>query len=138
MKQLLFLSVLALMISSCSLDDDNNYNDYYYEFIPIENAEVPESFQLGETYTITVEYFRPTTCHYFSEFYFEKSENERTIAVVNWVEVRDNCQNLENDLEEKPFNFIVTQTGTYIFKFWQGVDENDVDQYLTYEIPVTE
>jgi hypothetical protein len=39
-------------------------------------------------------------------------------------------------LVEETFNFYVTNTGNYIFKFWTGEDANGNDTFLEYDIPV--
>ncbi|WP_338357706.1 hypothetical protein [Yeosuana marina] len=146
MKRLIILSLTLILFASCSVDNgvnyyDNgiNYNgaDYNLDILPIESVDMPDSFTLGETYPITVSYYRPSTCHSFKEFYYLKNNNVRTVAVINYAYIDDNCTNLDNELVEATFNFIVTSNGSYIFKFWQGPDENDVDQYLTIEVPVT-
>ncbi|MCF8274517.1 MAG: hypothetical protein K9I95_11865 [Flavobacteriaceae bacterium] len=130
----LFLSSLFLILFACSLDDNSvNYN---LEILPIESVDIPDSFTLGETYPITVSYFKPSACHTFREFYYLKNNNERTVAVINYDYIDNNCTDLTDELVEATFNFIVTSNGSYIFKFWQGVDDNDVDQYLTIEVPV--
>ena len=137
MKKLLALSLALILCISCSLDDDN-YTNYSFEILPVESVDIPSEFTLGETYPITVTYSRPTSCHYFREFYYAKNLNERTVAPINIVYENDNCETLENVLEEATFNFIVTGNGSYIFKFWQGEDANGDDQYLIIEVPVTE
>jgi hypothetical protein len=135
MKRLIIISLLLILFASCSLEDKGL--DYNLEILPIESVEIPESFTLGETYPITVSYLRPSTCHTFKEFYYLKNNNERTVAVINYDAIDNNCVDLTDELAEATFNFIVTGNGSYIFKFWQGVDENDEDQYLTIEVPVT-
>ena len=134
MKRLFILSLTLILFASCSLKDDGI--DYTLDILPIESVDIPDTFTLGETYPITVSYFRPSTCYAFKEFYYLKSNNERTVAVINYVYAGANCTNLQDELVEATFNFIVTSNGSYMFKFWQGVDENDVDQYLIIEVPV--
>lgn len=124
-----------MFITSCSLNDDNDAN-YSFEVLPVESVEIPAEFTLGETYPIKVKYLKPTSCHVFKEFYYSKNLNERTVAPITLVYENDNCQTLENTLEEATFNFIVTGNGSYVFKFWQGEDEAGEDQYLTIEVPV--
>jgi len=136
MKRLLVLSLTLVLFASCSLDDDST--NYSFEILPVESVDIPSAFELGETYPITVSYFRPSTCHSFREFYYLKETNERTVAPVNNVLENTNCSDLENDLVEATFNFIVTSNGSYIFKFWQGEDANGEDQYLIIEVPVIE
>jgi hypothetical protein len=136
MKKLLALSLALILCASCSLDNGNDTN-YSFDILPVESVDIPSEFTLGETYPITVTYLRPTTCHYFREFYYAKNLNERTVAPITIVYENDNCETLDNVLEEATFNFIVTSNGSYIFKFWQGEDANGDDQYLTIEVPVT-
>lgn len=121
---------------SCTLSDDtDNYN---YEFVPIESVSIPDTFILGAVHTIVYTYYRPTTCHGFYDIYYVSEDNERTVAVINTVFDNSNCEPLEDNLIEKTFNFKPLNTGTYIFKFWQGLDENEEDLYLVYEISVEE
>lgn len=134
MKKLILLSLFLILFASCSLDDKTL--DYNLEILPIESVDIPESFTLGETYPITVSYLKPSTCNIFKEFYYLKNNNQRTVAVINYEYINNNCTDLEDELVEATFNFVVTGNGSYIFKFWQGVDENDIDQYLTIEVPV--
>ena len=136
MKRLLVLCLTLVLFASCSLDD--NSTDYSFEILPVESVDIPEAFELGEIYPITVSYVRPTTCHSFREFYYLKENNERTVAPVNYVFEQNNCEDLEESLVEATFNFIVTSNGSYIFKFWQGEDANGEDQYLIIEVPVVE
>ena len=140
MKRLIILSLTLILFASCSIKDDGiNYNDanYSLDILPIESVDMPDTFTLGETYPITVSYLKPSTCYSFKEFYYLKNNKERTVAVINYVTNNNSCTDLQDELVEATFNFVVTSNGSYIFKFWQGTDENDVDQYLTIEVPVT-
>ena len=133
MKRLLVLCSI-LLLASCSINDDGA--NFSFEVLPVESVEIPSEFELGETYPITVSYFKPSTCHSFKEFYYLKENNERTVAAINYVFENNDCADLEDTLVEATFNFIVTSNGSYIFKFWQGEDTNGEDQYLIIEVPV--
>lgn len=122
-------------MGSCSLDDDRD--DFNLEILPIESVDIPDSFTIGQTYPITVTYLKPSTCHLFREFYYDKENNIRTVAVIDYKFLRNDCEDLEDELVEATFNFHVTSNGSYIFKFWQGEDNNGDNQYLTIEVPVT-
>jgi len=104
--------------------------------LPVESVDIPDEFELGETYPITVSYLRPSTCHGFKEFYYLKENNERTVAPITYVFDNNDCETLEDNLVEATFNFIVTSNGSYIFKFWQGEDTDGETQYLIIEVPV--
>jgi hypothetical protein len=134
MKKLLALSLTLLLFVSCSIDDDNQ--SYSLEILPVESVDIPDEFMLGETYPITVSYFRPTTCHFFDQFYYAKDLNERTVAPITYVVEGTDCEQFIDELVEATFNFIVTSNGSYIFKFWQGEDAAGEAQYLTIEVPV--
>ena len=135
MKRILVLC-LILLLASCSINDDGT--NFSFEVLPVESVDIPDEFELGEIYPITISYLRPSTCHAFKEFYYLKENNERTVAPINYVFENNNCDDLEDDLTEATFDFIVTSNGSYIFKFWQGEDTNGEDQYLTIEVPVIE
>ena len=136
MKRLLLIGATLVIFFSCSPSDDGP--DFNLEILPIESVDIPDEFEIGETYPITVSYLRPSTCHFFRNFYYARENNERTVAVITNVLLDNDCEDLENDLVESTFNFIVTSNGSYIFKFWQGEDTNGEDQYLTIEVPVIE
>ena len=137
MKRLIILSLTLILFVSCSINDKGSSYDYALDVLPIESVDMPDTFTLGETYPITVHYFTPSTCYSFKEFYYLKNNNERTVAVINYVADNSNCTDLQDELTEATFNFVVTSNGSYVFKFWQGTDENGDDQYLTIEVPVT-
>ncbi|RLD30135.1 MAG: hypothetical protein DRI75_01110 [Bacteroidetes bacterium] len=141
MKKIFFFGCVIVAFWSCSLDDSSN-EDFHFEILPIESASVPTEMRFGEVYTIHYSYFRPSSCHFFNDLYYVAESNIRTIAVINIVlNANENniCESLTNTLEEKSFNFVVNNIeGTYVFKFWQGEDENGQDIYLVYEVPVTQ
>ncbi|WP_299547977.1 hypothetical protein [Seonamhaeicola sp.] len=136
MKRVILLCLTLMLFASCSVDDDGT--NFSFEVLPVESVDMPTEFVLGETYPVTISYFRPSTCYAFRDFYYLKELNERTVAPINYVFERNDCENLNDALVEATFNFIVTNTGSYIFKFWQGEDNNGESQFLTIEVPVVE
>ncbi|WP_298418193.1 hypothetical protein [uncultured Kordia sp.] len=136
MRKILFLALFTCftVLTSCSVDD--NAVVVQFEPIPIENVIIPMEFNLGETYTISVTYKRPTDCHSFNNLeYVAESNNVRTIAVVALVTTGD-CTTLTDNFQTQTFNFNVLDSNPYTFKFWQGKNDNGQDMYLEYEIPV--
>ena len=132
-KIVLFLSIVFLITSCSPVDDGPNV---HYETLPIEDVVIPYSFTIGETYPIGIKYYRPTSCHGFNGFYYDKELNIRTIAVQSVVVESSTCETLTNDLVEDVLYFKVTSNGSYIFKFWQGKDAQGQDMYLEIEVPV--
>ena len=139
MKKIVFLLLVGLAFT-CSTNDDDEFEDFGYDILPIKSIEFPEVLVSGQIYDITYTYEVPSTCHIFNDLYYTASDNERTVAVINIV-LEDSdpsrCEELNDVIEERFFRFYVTQTtGFYIFKLWQGRDENGDDIYDEYEIPV--
>ena len=135
MKKLLIL-LIVLTTFTCTIDDDSSST--YQELLPIETAILPEEFVVNEIQEVIITYLKPTDCHAFNTIYYLKNNNERTIAVVSSVfENNNNCSELGTELEAT-FNFKATEVGSYIFKFWQGKDDNEEDTYLIVEVPVVE
>jgi len=143
MKRLFFIVFALLTLGSCSLNNDDGevrVGDFYFEYVPITTVEMPTVFQLGETSTVEYTYHRPTTCHSFNDLFYDVTGNTRTIAVINTVVVGGNpCAQLSEELVTRTFNFSVNSSGPYLFRFWQGVnEENGEDIYLEFEVPVNE
>lgn len=133
MKKFTLIFVALLMLYSCTVED--NRLKYHYEILPIESYTVPESFVLGATYPIKMKYKKGTSCHQFQGFYYEKNLNIRTVAVQTLVSENTTCA-ADTTSVEVSFNFYVTSNGSYIFKFFKGVDEAGNDLFHEVEIPV--
>ena len=135
MKKFALLLVLLTTLTACSLDNDEREN-YTYSVLPIESYTVPESFKLGETYVIKLKYQRPTSCHIYQGIYYTKDLNKRTIAIQSAVKDNQICSTEVPPVSEISFNFMVTATGSYIFKFYKGKDANDKNLFEDVEIQV--
>ena len=162
MKKLLLLFVAALTLASCDNDDD--YPNLTYEFMPTESADIPEDmfFYANNSdkisYEITIHYNRPSSCYIFNDLYYasttENIDDEngedgeesiateiRTIAVIN-VFNEDNLDCMEYSGEEgqstATFKFIPGAPGPYIFKFWTGTNDEGEDEFLEYETVILE
>ncbi|WP_178986341.1 hypothetical protein [Winogradskyella helgolandensis] len=129
----LLVFVFVSMLTSCSIEDDNNYVGT--EVMPIESIEIPEHFVHGESYEIMITYNRPSSCYQFYNFLYDINGNERTVAVINSVYSNSSCIEDEESVTVS-LNFMVTGTETYLFKFYQGHDEEGEDQYYLAEVPV--
>ncbi len=136
MKKIASIFLSLLLLVSCSTDDDRI--TYVYEFLPIESIDLPDEFRLGDIYVISYTYYKPTTCYGFFDLYYRADENERTLAVINTVYGESNCVPSEFELVEQTFNFRPLEYDNYVFKIWQGEDENGEDVFITYDIPVVD
>ncbi|HIB36181.1 hypothetical protein [Mesonia sp.] len=137
MKRFILFAISALLLASCSVDDsDNLYVNY--ELVPVDSVVIPDTLDFGQTYDFEVTYERPTDCHFFEGFDYNQGVNERIIGVVNSVVINGDteCLELEDELVTQTLPFEVIREDYYIFKFWQGVDEEGEYIYLTKEVPV--
>ncbi|MBT8326065.1 MAG: hypothetical protein HKN99_00270 [Winogradskyella sp.] len=135
-KHLALLLVTVLVLTSCKIDDYNPPN-FYLDIVPIESVVVPDEFTLGEEYEIFVTYNRPSDCYEFNDFIFQTNFNERTVAVVNTVYTDEVCTPVSEQVEVS-FEIFVSISETYVFKFYQGQDNNGNDLYYIVEVPVVE
>lgn len=132
-KIVLFLTVITTLLS-CS--NDNDSPSYTYNVLPVVSYTVPTSFTLGKTYEIKLKYQKPTSCHIYQGIYYDKESNTRTIAVQTAVQNDQVCSMEIPPISETSFNFIPTNTGSYIFKFYKGKDTTGKDIFESVEIPV--
>ena len=135
MKKIVLFAILITSLLSCSVDNDNT--TYTYSVLPVESYVVPASFTLGETYEIKLKYKKPSDCYSFQGIYYDKNLNIRTIGIQTTVLENTNCPPLTSEPIEVSFNFYVTNTGSYIFKFYKGEDANGQNIFEEVEIPVT-
>lgn len=134
----LFVVFALVFVSSCTLDDDKHAN-FHFEALEAVEADFPETFEYGSIYRIKVKFNRPSDCYFFEGFDFDRTaETERVIAGIASVIESDNCEELQDSTIENYFDFEVRYTGTYTFKLWTGLDENEEDTYLIVEVPVEE
>ncbi|WP_157957261.1 hypothetical protein [Winogradskyella tangerina] len=138
MKKLYYIAVLfTLTLFSCDIGDGDQ--QFQFEVMPITSVQVPDEFQLGSTYEISVSYNRPNDCYEFNDFLYSVNGAERSVAVVNTVYATSNtgCGG-SPESETVGFDFTVTSIETHIFKFFQGTDSAGIDQYHIVEVPVVE
>ena len=136
MKKIVLFLIVITSFLSCSLDDDGP--TYTYEVLPVDSYVVPASFTLGQTYSIKLKYQKPSACHIYQGIYYEKNLNTRTIAIQTAVQNNQVCTQQIPPLSEVSFNFMVNNTGSYIFKFYKGKDAKGENIFEEVEIPVVE
>lgn len=134
-RYILILLTVLISFSSCSPDEDNDVTSFIPVLIPIESAEVPLEFTLGESYQITVKYAFPNGCYTFSDIHYETSGYTRIIAIRA---ITNNSQACTQSIIEGEHIFTLkcTQKEPYVLKFWKGKDTQGQDQYLIIEVPV--
>ncbi|MEN8898881.1 MAG: hypothetical protein ABF251_09255 [Nonlabens sp.] len=134
-KVLMILAIAMVSLNSCDIEDDTN-SIVNYQLLPVLEVEMPRQFVFGEIHTIPVIFEYTNTCESFAGFEVSSDLNERLVTVVASV-TDDNCgeaiQRTQQDLR-----FLAASNGTYVFKFFTGLDANNEPTYLEYTIPVVE
>jgi hypothetical protein len=123
-----------LTLTGCNLEDPENF---YFVALPITSVEMPVAFELNKTYDIKVKFQRSSDCAFFEGFDVIKEDTmvRNVSAIGSLLTDNDNCKEISQEIEES-FRFIVLYNETYLFKFYQGKDENNESQYLEIEVPV--
>jgi len=131
-KRIFFVIFAVSLWVSCS-DDDSD--DYHYELLPIEEAVLPDEFEYGKIYDLTVKYIVPDDCYVNSDILYEYDQDKRNVALISLVIESNDCETIELE-QELTFQVNALQESPYIFRFWQGEDESGEPIYLTVEVPV--
>ena len=123
---------LLLFVGSCSLPDEGS--PVSFEIVKIVSVALPDSFTLGETHDIVVRYEVPSNCHVFSGFEVVPVLNQRTVNAVATVIPNGNCVDTQQVFEEQVYRFRVTSNGSYVFKFFTGLDADGIPEYIEREV----
>lgn len=134
-KIMLLATVMAFLFNGCSIDDDGA--NFHFTALEIVEAEVPESFDLNETYKISVDYLKPDSCTYYEGFDVVKdSLTVRSVVAIGTVRTDfDDCTE-ELIQETASFNFQVIYDKPYTFKFYTGNNSDGEAEYMEIVVPV--
>lgn len=142
MKKLILILVAALTVTSCSIDDDGP--NFEYDIAEIVANDLPNEFEMGETYEVTVTYLLPSDCHNFAGVDARRAgstgEDLRTIyvAAIAAIELGTTCDDsVEGDEGTTKFSITITEEEDYTFKFLIGEAGGEA-VYNTVVIPVAQ
>lgn len=134
-KKFIFLIVcVSTILGGCSNDDEPNF---HFTALRIVTAELPESFELNQTYKIFVDYELPNGCSAFEGFEVIQ-EDTTTRSVVAIGSVRTDIEPCTEAIIEGQafFNFVVIYNQPYTFKFHQGENSDGEPEFLEIVVPV--
>jgi hypothetical protein len=135
-RLVLLFTVFIIATSSCSVSSDDGI-PVNFDVVKIESVQVPDVFRFGETHDIIVRFEKPSTCHVFSGFDVIPESNVRTIYAVSTVVSDGGCVFMEQQYEEQVYRFNVTSTGSYVFRFFAGNNDNTGEPtFIVREVPV--
>ena len=144
MKKLVIILLSIVTLSSCSINDDDS-PEIEYELAAITGNDLPDTFELGESYTITLNYLLPSQCHSFAALDARRASNsgdERrqiyVAAVSNFISNAQCNEDVVGNAGTTTFNILIDETEDYKFYFWTGFDAEDKPIYTEVSVPVTE
>lgn len=132
MKKIISAIVLCFLLASCTPEGES----YSIEILPVAKVEMQTAFAKDSVTEIPVKYIRPSNCHFYEDFYYDRIGFTRIVAIYNARLNKDNCQSFENDTIVVPLKFKPMELGTYTFKFWKGTNDAGEDEYFEYEAVV--
>ncbi len=126
--------MIVFTVISCDLSADEQTE---YTVGPVQEVTMPENYKVGSISEIKIRYQRPTSCHFFNGFYYNAVDNTRTVAIYFAKMKQTDCIEVASDIYEVTLNFKPERSGTYIFKFWDGANEDGTDHFteFTAEVP---
>ncbi|MFS4466315.1 hypothetical protein [Maribacter sp. 2210JD10-5] len=125
----------VLILGGCSLNDDGP--NFHFTALEIVSAELPDAFELNETYRIDVTFNLPNGCTSFNGF--DVTQEDTTVRnVVVFGAVRTDIDDCSEELvqEESFFNFVVVHNEPYLFKFYQGENSEGEPEFFEVTVPV--
>ncbi|WP_310556071.1 hypothetical protein [Flavobacterium sp.] len=137
MKKFLLLLATLTLIFSCSPNVEENQK-FHLELLPVHTITLPAEFVRNQEYDLSIQFIRPSTCHIFEGFYYEKNLNVRTIAIQTSVIENSSCLAAAAIPVTQILKFKPTELDSYIFKIWKGKSPTDQDIYEEFVIPVVD
>lgn len=132
MKKIILILFASAFLSSCLNDDEPKFQ---LEYLPIDEAITPQSFEMGIVDTIKLKYTLPNSCYFFNDLHYEYQDTIRVVAIIGAKQLDVNCAEV---ITQKEFKFTVmpNQTEDYVFKFYKGRDSNNESIFDEVVIPV--
>lgn len=137
MKKCLLLLAVLLMLTSCSIDNDEKA-DFNMAFIAADSVSTPDYVTPGRAYPFKIYYKRPNDCFYVNGIYMDANGYTLTLAVQSLFIEDANCAETMVEPEEATYTFQcpLEQTNSYTFKFYNGDDALGNRKFLTVILPV--
>lgn len=146
MKKIILLLLPVLLLSSCEVDDDGPV--IAYDYAEVIEADLPESFILGNVYEIEVTYFLPSACHMAAGIDVRRGglagADRRKIYVAGVASYDANLANCDVEEDEEAmtkkgtFTVTIDEDEPFTFYLWTGTTSNGQNQFTTVEVPVSD
>jgi len=131
---LLKLLLPLFLLSACDIGEDEV--NYHFVSLTTLAVDMPEEFRLNETYEIGVTVLEPNGCTEFAGFdILPEDTTIRRVVAIGTEQDDVPCTEVLSEVATS-FDFICLYSGTYVFRFWTGKNEDGIDQFMEFEVPV--
>lgn len=132
MKKVALLIMGIVLFSACL---NNDYDNYVYEFVKIDEVNAPTSFTYGQKDTLKLKYSLKNSCYEFNDIYYEYQDTARVVAVRALVNIDATCKEVVTDRE---VDLVVeaVQREDYLFKIYKGTDSDGKSIFEEIVVPV--
>lgn len=120
-KTIIFIISIVISTASCRIDDPNITT---FQKAEILSVDVPDTMTTGQTYSIPINFNRPTSCHSFDEFNIDKDPGEVFVSVVSIFEDTFDCETTNIPIGQVELQYTVEQESDFIFRFFQTTENN--------------
>ncbi|WP_396165906.1 hypothetical protein [Flavobacterium sp.] len=131
MKYIYLLLAVGFLTVSCEPKFDEPTETL--ETLPVSQVTIPVKYAKDSITEIQVQYIRPTVCHSFYDFYYERSGLNRTVAIIAFKQNGGTACPPSQLSYTAILKFKPANLGTYHFKFWTSTDAQGVDQFIEYD-----
>lgn len=126
--------LIFILLTGCDVGDDGM--SYHFVTLQIVDVDVPEAFELNETYEIGVTYLRPNGCTTFEGFdVTSEGTTVRRVVAVGAEFPEENCSAPGGEAQTS-FRFTCLYYDTYLFRFYTGNNEAGSPEFIEVEVPV--
>ncbi|WP_255443960.1 hypothetical protein [Robiginitalea sp. SC105] len=126
--------LICILLSGCDISDDGM--SYHFVTLEITAVDMPESFQLHESYEIGVTYALPNGCTNFEGFdVTSEGTAVRRVVAIGSEFPEENCTGPARELQTS-FQFTCRYYEPYLFRFYSGEDESGNPRFIEVEVPV--
>ena len=134
MKYIYLLLAVGFFAISCEPRQDDTSAELVV--LPVSQVVMPVKFAKDSITEIPIQYIRPTVCHSFYDFYYERNDFTRTVAIIALKQNSgSNCP--PSQLEyTSTLKFKPASLGTYHFKFWTSTNAQGVDLFAEFDAVV--
>lgn len=130
MKKIIAVFIVIVTMSACSLNEEQTYIN---EIVPIAEVNFPTEFATDSITFIPMKYIKPTSCHLYNGIIYQATGLTRLVAIETIKVNQDNCQPDNVTVTDVNLKFKPIAEGVYHFKFFSGINNQGVDQFLEFD-----